>query len=86
MSAPCANETHAEGDRHAGIDRQRLQAAEVIAHPLGVALDVLLRDLEHAGAQLAHHADQLPDFVPIRETARDRAAVGRLMIARCARW
>ena len=62
-----------------------LQAAEEIAQPLGVALDIFLRDLENAGAQLAHHADQLADLVPVRETARDRAAVGRLDGCGCAR-
>src|SRR5229473_7748834 len=73
---------HAERDRYAGVDRERLEAILIIADALRIEPGVFGCDFEHARAFLTHHTDQLPHLVPIRETARDRLPVGRLMVAR----
>ena len=46
----------------------------------------LLGDLEHAGAEVAHDADQRGDLVPVGEAGGDRAVVGGLVVGACARW
>src|SRR5260370_4827237 len=73
---------HAERDRHGGVDRERLESILVIADALRIESGVFGCDFQYARAFLTHHTDQLPHFVPIRETARDRLPVGRLMVAR----
>ena len=62
-----------ERDRHAG----RGELLHLLAGQAGV--------LEHAGAELAHDADELRDLAPRRDARRDRPVVGRLVVlaARC---
>ena len=75
----------AERYRRAGVHGQRLQPVEVVADAIGVEPGVLAGDFKHAGVKFAHHANQLADFIPRREAARDRLVVGSLMVARARR-
>ena len=72
----------AERNRHTRLYRQRLQPRDVVAHPFGIAIDILARDLEHACPHLTHEPDQLLHFVPRRQAAGDRPSIRRLMGAR----
>src|SRR3989441_10051611 len=58
------------------------QAHVIVAEGDGIAElppDGLAGQLEEAGVQVAHHADEPAHLVPRREPARDRPAVGRLV-------
>src|SRR6266849_10541875 len=70
-----------EGSRHPGFERERLEPGVKVTQQFRTAINVFLGDLEHAGAQVAQYANELPDLVPICEPAGDRAAVWRLMVA-----
>src|SRR5216684_2686498 len=70
-----------KGGRHPGFERERLEPGVKVTQQFRTAINVFLGDLEHAGAQVAQYANELPDLVPICEPAGDRAAVGRLMVA-----
>src|SRR5262245_37233005 len=71
-----------KSSRHAGADSERFEAADIVAHFIGIPVDVFARNLEDTRAQVAHHAHELLDFVPVREPARYRASIGSLMRTR----
>jgi len=78
----------AERHRAAGLDGQVAQAQVVVAEGGGVrqlASDRLAGQLEDAGVQLAHRADQPPHLVPCRQPARHRPPVRRLVDGRARR-
>jgi len=65
-----------------GLDGEVAQAHVIVAEGDGIAEltpDGLAGQLEEAGVQVAHHADEPAHLVPRREPARDRPAVGRLV-------
>ena len=59
---------------HPGQARQQLAKADS-RHPRVDGAE-FAGDLEHARAFLAHHADQLPDFLPSGKAAGDRLTGG----------
>ena len=79
---------HAERDRAPGLDREIAQPRVVLAKPRIVRrpVDALAGDLEQAGVQIAHHADQPAHFVPRRQAAGDRLTVRASRGPASARW